>query len=156
MNQNRYFEINLKNKTTDFSSEFYLIQDSEDFLLAEDFSGNKIILKNSLIYLYIHDAPDNYEYFKLFDNLEQFYANTKFYDELEHSRRYDKIVEDYKEFDENYIPEKKVLISTFIKNLGFKRLNPIYKEGSYYNVTMALRENSITRDEFETFRFLPE
>lgn len=156
MNNKKYFEINLQKHNLDFSSEFCLSESPIDSLLAEDLSGNKIILKKSKIYLYIHDATIENEYVKLFDNLEDFYSKTNFYDNTEQSNRYNKIVENYEEYDKDYIPDKKVLISTFIKKLGSNRLNSIYKDGSYYDVTMAFKDGNITREEFEIFRFLPQ
>jgi hypothetical protein len=152
----KIFEINFKNESIDFSSEFYLSDKIENFVIAEDLSGNKIVSKKSCVYLYIHDAPEQYEYIKIFESLKEFYSNIEFYDEIEQNRRHKKIIEN-NNIDENDITqEKMVLISTFISKLGSKRLNKKYKEGSYYNISKAFVDGEITPEEFEIFRFLPE
>lgn len=151
---NKYFEIVLKNCDIDFSSEFSLLNKPSDNVIAEDLSGNKIIIKKELVYLFIHDAPIKHEYVQLFNNLDEFYSKTDFYDDLEQEKRYHQIADSYAT-DPDFIPEKKVLISSFIKQLGINRMNPEFKEGSYYNVTMAFHAGSITREEFELFRFSP-
>ena len=151
---NKYFEIVFKNDDIDFSSEFSLLNKPFDNVIAEDLSGNKIIIKKELVYLFIHDAPIKHEYVKLFDTLVEFYSKTYFYDDIEQEKKYNQIIEGY-EPNPDFIPEKKVLISSFIKQLGIKRMNPEFKEDSYYNVTLAFHAGSITRDEFELFRFAP-
>lgn len=152
----KFFEINFKNDSVDFSSEFCLVDNIENFLIAEDLSGNKIISKNSCIFLYIHDAPEKLEYIKIFNSLDDFYSNIDFYDEIEQDLRYKKIIKETKNVEDNQLPQKMVLVSTFIGKLGSRRLNKIYKEGSYYNVSKAFIDGDITKDEFEIFRFLPE
>lgn len=152
----KFFEVNFNNESMVFSSEFCLLDKIENFLIAEDFSGNKIIYKNYFIFLYIHDAPEEFEYIRLFSNLNDFYSNTIFYDEVEQEIRYKKIVEENKNFGDNSIPQKMVLVSTFISKLGSGRLNKSYKDGAYYNVSKAFIDGDITKDEFEIFRFLPE
>lgn len=150
------FTINIKNESIDFSSEFCLVDNIGNFLIAEDLSGNKIIFKDSSIFLYIHDESEELEYTKIFNTLDEFYSNIDFYDEIEQDIRYKKLIsEDNKEINQPDL-EKKVLISTFVKKLGNKRLNLIYKEGSYYNVSKAFIDGNITKEEFEGFRFLPE
>lgn len=151
----KFFEINFKNNSIDFSSEFCLLEDITDFLIAEDLAGNKIISKNSSIFLYIHDAPEKFEYIKIFNNLDDFYSNVYFYDEIEQNIKYKKILEDNNETIDS-LPEKMVLISTFINKLGINRLNKTYKKGSYYNVSKAFIDGEITKEEFEIFSFLPE
>ena len=152
----KFFTINIKNESIDFSSEFCLVDNIGNFLIAEDLSGNKIIFKISSIFLYIHDESEELEYTKIFNNLDEFYSNIDFYDEIEQDVRYKKLIsEDNKEINQPDL-EKKVLISTFVKKLGNKRLNLIYKEGSYYNVSKAFIDGNITKEEFEVFRFLPE
>lgn len=152
----KFFTINIKNESIDFSSEFCLVDNIGNFLIAEDFSGNKIIFKDSFIFLYIHDESEELEYTKIFNTLDEFYSNIYFYDEIEQDVRYKKLIsEDNKEINQPDL-EKKVLISTFVKKLGNKRLNLIYKEGSYYNVSKAFIDGNITKEEFEVFRFLPE
>ena len=152
----KFFTINIKNESIDFSSEFCLVDNIGNFLIAEDLSGNKIIFKDSSIFLYIHDESEELEYTKIFNNLDEFYSNIDFYDEIEQDVRYKKLIsEDNKEINQPDL-EKKVLISTFVKKLGNKRLNLIYKEGSYYNVSKAFIDGNITKEEFEVFRFLPE
>lgn len=152
----KIFTINIKNESIDFSSEFCLVDNIGNFLIAEDLYGNKIIFKNSSIFLYIHDESEELEYTKIFNNLDEFYSNIDFYDEIEQYVRYKKLIsEDNKEINQPDL-EKKVLISTFVKKLGNKRLNLIYKEGSYYNVSKAFIDGNITKEEFEVFRFLPE
>lgn len=153
---NKFFKINIKNESIDFSSEFCLVDNIDYSLLAEDFSGNKIIFKNSSIFLYIHDLPEGLEYIKIFNTLEKFYSNILLYDEIEQELRYNKLISENNSDNNQETLEKKVLISTFVKKLGNKRLNLIYKEGSYYNVSKAFIDGNITKEEFEVFRFLPE
>lgn len=151
----KFFTINIKNESIDFSSEFCLVDNISNFLIAEDLSGNKIIFKNSSIFLYIHDESEELEYTKIFNTLDEFYSNIDFYDEIEQDVRHKKLIlKDKKEINQPDL-EKKVLISTFVKKLGNKRLNPIYKEGSYYNISKSFLDGEITEEEFEIFRFLP-
>lgn len=152
--ENKYFEVVFKKDDIDFSSEFSLLNKPFDNVIAEDLSGNKIIIKKDLVYLFIHDVSIKHEYVQLFDTLDEFYSKTDFYDDIEQEKRYHQIVDSY-ESNPDFIPEKKVLISSFIKQLGINRMNPEFKEGSYYNVTMAFHAGSITRVEFELFRFSP-
>lgn len=152
----KYFEININNPTTAFCSEFELLQESNEQLIAQDVFGNKILVINNCIFLYIHDAPLDSEYIKLFDNTESFYQNIIFYDEEEKEQKYNNLTNQSTPDEKDYIPDKKILISTFIKKLSSDRLQTKYKQGSYYDIKNAYLDGNITKDEFEIFRFLPE
>lgn len=148
----KFFTINIKNESIDFSSEFCLVDNIGNFLIAEDFSGNKIIFKDSLIFLYIHDKSEELEYTKIFNNIEDFYKITYFYDEEESNKRYDDFINEYRKQtinDSKEIPEKELYISTVIKYIGGKRILEKYKNGSHYNITQAYLDGELTEEEFK-------
>lgn len=143
--KNKYFTILFKN----FDSEFNLLDNISD-TLAHDLSGNSIILINKEVFLFIHDSnPSN---IKLFDNIDEFYKKTYFYDEDESQIRYDKFINEYREktaYSTKKIPEKELYISTVIKHIGSKKILNKYKNGSYYNVTQAYLDGNLSEKEFK-------
>lgn len=99
------------------------------------------------VLLYVHDADESVDHVKLFDNLENFYKKTKFH---ETDKRFEDDGEPlkYNEYNPDDIEPCSIYISDFIKTLGFKRLVNKYKEGSYYNISQAYIDDTITKDEF--------
>lgn len=145
---NKYFNIFIKHTHLgELSFYFYLLDKPYNNVIAEDDFGNKIINDDSGILLYVHDADDGIDHVNLFDNLEFFYKKTKFH---ENDKRFEDDDEPliYNEYNPEDIEPYSIYISEFIKTLGIKRLVPKYKEGSYYNISQAYIDGSITKDEF--------
>jgi hypothetical protein len=147
--KSKYFTININQDNIKFNSELFLL-DGNSEVLARDLSGNSIISKKSGVYLFIHDSnPDS---IKLFDNIEEFYLHTHFYDDEESSKRYDYFINEHKKEhiqEPEEIPEKLLYISTVVKYIGGKRILEKYKNGSYYNVTQAYIDGTLTKEEFK-------
>jgi hypothetical protein len=144
----QYFDLTVKTKDLgNLSFYFYLLDKPYKNVIAEDDFGNKIINDDSGILLYVHDADESIDHVKLFDNLELFYKKTNFH---ENDKRFEDDDEPliYNEYNPKDIEPCSIYISEFIKTLGIKRLLPKYKEGSYYNISQAYIDGSITKDEF--------
>ena len=145
----KYFTIEINKNNTKFDSELFLLDDKSD-VLAQDLSGNSLIIRDNGIFLFIHDA--NPSYIKMFDTIEDFYLHTIFYDEAESNKRYDDFISEYNKKNvnnEEEKPEKKLYISTVVKYIGGKRILEKYKDGSYYNVTQAYLDGELTEEEFK-------
>lgn len=143
-----------------FSNEFELNNPIVDGLLSEDCCGNKVLI-NGPIYLLIHDEESKYRSIKLFDSLEDFQANTLFYDqdyldiryaELEKKWAAEELVYEAKQEklrqDPKHIPECSIHITKFIKQLGKPRVDQKYNKSGVYQLTQAYIDGSITKEEF--------
>lgn len=144
----QYFDLTVITEDLgELSFYFYLLEHPYKGVIAEDDCGNKIIVEHNGVFLYVHEADDGLDHIKLFDNLELFYTTTKFH---ENDKRFEDDDEPltYNEYNPEDIEPCSIYISEFIKTLGIKRLVPKYKEGSYYNISQAYIDGSITKDEF--------
>jgi hypothetical protein len=143
----QYFDLIVKTK--DLGQRFftfYLTKIKSNGIIGKDDCSNEIIHDNAGVFIYINDADADHDYIKLFDNLDDFYKNTEIYDQTEYDKRN---LEDEYEDEDDLVPACSMLISKFVKTLGGKRLIDKYKEGSYYNVTQAYIDGTITDDEFK-------
>lgn len=136
-----------------FSNAFELNNPIIDGLLAEDCCGNKVLI-NGPIYLLIHDEEAKYCSIKLFDSLEDFQANTFFYDQdyldirhAEWEKEWDAEQEKLRQ-DPNHIPHCSIHITEFIKQLGKQRVDQKYNKSGEYQLTQAYIDGSITKEEF--------
>lgn len=144
----KYFDITIKNDDLgERSYTFYFIENPFNNVIAKDDCSNTIISDSSGVFIYVNDADEDQNYIKLFDNLDEFYSSIVIYDQVEFEKRLDDI--DYEPYDQNRIPSYSMLISEFVKALGGKRINNKYKEGSYYNVTKAYTDRTLTEHEFK-------
>jgi hypothetical protein len=147
----KYFDITIKNDNLgEIFFTFYLTTIKSNGIIGKDDCSNEIIHDNTGVFIYINDAEADHDYIKLFDNLDDFYKNTEIYDQSEYDKR--NLANEYEDEDEDeddLVPACSMLISKFVKTLGGKRLIDKYKEGSYYNVTQAYIDGTITDDEFK-------
>ena len=129
-------------------------------MLAEDCCGNKVLI-NGPIYLLIHDEEAKYRSIKLFDSLEDFQANTLFYDqdyldirdaEWEKEWAAERLVYEAKQEklrqDPKHFPDCSIHITKFIKQLGKPRVDQKYNKSGEYQLTQAYIDGSITKEEF--------
>lgn len=143
-----------------FSNDFELNNPIVNGLLAEDCCGNKVLI-NGPIYLLIHDEEAKYRSIKLFDSLEDFQANTLFYDqdyldirdaEWEKEWAAERLVYEAKQEklrqDPKHFPDCSIHITKFIKQLGKPRVNQKYNKSGEYQLTQAYIDGSITKEEF--------
>lgn len=129
---------------------FHILNPLVDGIIAEDDCSNSIIETNEGIFLYIHEEDEDNDHVKLSNNLEDFYKNIEIYDQDEFNRRY---ISNIDESEKNqYNPDDilpcSIYTNTFVKHLGGKRIIPKYKEGSYYNISQAYIDGTITKEEF--------
>lgn len=143
-----------------FSNDFELNNPIVNGLLAEDCCGNKVLI-NGPIYLLIHDEEAKYRSIKLFDSLEDFQANTLFYDqdyldirdaEWEKEWAAERLVYEAKQEklrqDPKHFPDCSIHITKFIKQLGKPRVDQKYNKSGEYQLTQAYIDGSITKEEF--------
>lgn len=143
-----------------FSNDFELNNPIVNGLLAEDCCGNKVLI-NGPIYLLIHDEEAKYRSIKLFDSLEDFQANTLFYDQdyldirdAEWEKEWDaeRLVYEAKQEklrqDPKHFPDCSIHITKFIKQLGKPRVDQKYNKSGEYQLTQAYIDGSITKEEF--------
>lgn len=143
-----------------FSNDFELNNPIVNGLLAEDCCGNKVLI-NGPIYLLIHDEEAKYRSIKLFDSLEDFQANTLFYDqdyldirdaEWEKEWVAEKLIYEAEQEklrqDPKHLPDCSIHITQFIKQLGKPRVNQKYNKSGEYQLTQAYIDGSITKEEF--------
>lgn len=143
-----------------FSNDFELNNPIVNGLLAEDCCGNKVLI-NGPIYLLIHDEEAKYRSIKLFDSLEDFQANTLFYDqdyldirdaEWEKEWAAEKLIYEAEQEklrqDPKHLPDCSIHITQFIKQLGKPRVNQKYNKSGEYQLTQAYIDGSITKEEF--------
>jgi len=158
MTSKKYFTIVVENELNSFEADFELINllnTDNAVIIAEDSDGNYIILKDNSVYLFIHDSHD--QYVKLFDDLDSFYSNTVFYDNVELEKRTNNFIKDYRKeypYEPNKLHDYLILTSKFVEQLGGKRIIPKYKEGSYYNIKQAYIDGTLTDDEFRILSHL--
>lgn len=154
----KYFTIVVENELNSFEADFeliHLLNTDYVVIIAEDSDGNYIILKDNSVYLFIHDSHD--QYVKLFDDLNSFYSNTVFYDNVELEKRTNDFNKEYRKeypYEPNKLHDYLILTSKFIEQLGGKRIIPKYKEGSYYNISQAYIDGTLTDDEFRILSHL--
>lgn len=143
-----------------FSNDFELNNPIVNGLLAEDCCGNKVLI-NGPIYLLIHDEEAKYRSIKLFDSLEDFQANTLFYDqdyldirdaEWEKEWAAEKLIYEAEQEklrqDPKHLPDCSIHITQFIKQLGKPRVDQKYNKSGEYQLTQAYIDGSITKEEF--------
>jgi hypothetical protein len=154
----KYFTIVVENELNSFEADFeliHLLNTAYVVIIAEDSDGNYIILKDNSVYLFIHDSHD--QYVKLFDDLNSFYSNTVFYDNVELEKRTNDFNKEYRKeypYEPNKLHDYLILTSKFVEQLGGKRIIPKYKEGSYYNISQAYIDGTLTDDEFRILSHL--
>ena len=154
----KYFTIVVENELNSFEADFeliHLLNTDYVVIIAEDSDGNYIILKDNSVYLFIHDSHD--QYVKLFDDLNSFYSNTVFYDNVELEKRTNDFNKEYRKeypYETNKLHDYLILTSKFVERLGGKRIIPKYKEGSYYNISQAYIDGTLTDDEFRILSHL--
>jgi hypothetical protein len=143
-----------------FSNDFELNNPIVNGLLAEDCCGNKVLI-NGPVYLLIHDEEAKYRSIKLFDSLEEFQANTLFYDqdyldirdaEWEKEWSAEQLVYEAEQEklrqDPKHLPDCSIHITQFIKQLGKPRVVQKYNKSGEYQLTQAYIDGSITKEEF--------
>jgi hypothetical protein len=143
-----------------FSNDFELNNPIVNGLLAEDCCGNKVLI-NGPVYLLIHDEEAKYRSIKLFDSLEEFQANTLFYDqdyldirdaEWEKEWAAEQLVYEAEQEklrqDPKHLPDCSIHITQFIKQLGKPRVVQKYNKSGEYQLTQAYIDGSITKEEF--------
>lgn len=126
MTSKKYFTIVVENELNSFEADFELINllnTDNAVIIAEDSDGNYIILKDNSVYLFIHDSHD--QYVKLFDDLDSFYSNTVFYDNVELEKRTNNFIKDYRKeypYEPNKLHDYLILTSKFVEQLGGREL----------------------------------
>jgi hypothetical protein len=150
----QYFRLEIKKINDSFL--FKLISDIKlistknikKTVIAEDDFSNKIYIKNNKVYAYIHDIIKSD--ILLYENIEEFINNTKFYTYEEYEN---KIMSSE---TSEIIHDRDVYISMNIagKYLKKSRIDERFKENGYYNITKALNLKSITQEEFEYLKTL--